>query len=143
MEVAIVAALPPKMNPDHKRVGNGPPARGGSPCYCDESTRSFLSGPGPALLDLLDPGSHPLLERRFQFCLIILRLKILDRFAGFIQRNEVTRNLRCQVLGADEINQGTPGNSLKPRRFAVCPPAHIDEGREEKMTITFKPQNVA
>ena len=64
-------------------------------------------GRGSLFLDLLNPGFHPLLERRFQFCLIALGLQILDRFAGFIQSDEVARNLLRAVFLGDEINQVT------------------------------------
>ena len=57
------------------------------------------------LLDLLDFGPDPLLERGVQFCLITLSLKILDSFASVIQSNEVTRDFLGVVLVGNEINQ--------------------------------------
>lgn len=46
-----------------------------------------------AILNLPDLRFHPLLKRRFEFCLIILGLQIFDCFARLVQGNEVTGDL--------------------------------------------------
>ena len=43
-----------------------------------------------------------MLESCFQFCLITRGLQILDCFAGFVQSNEVTRNILGAMLVGDE-----------------------------------------
>lgn len=36
------------------------------------------------ILNLFDPGPHPLLESGFQFCLIALGLEVFNSFAGLV-----------------------------------------------------------
>ena len=71
------------------------------------------------VLDLLNLCPHPLLESGFQFCLIIRRLQILDRLAGFVQSNEVTRNVLGAMLVGDEVDQLAVTAWMGPSRIGI------------------------